>query len=417
MLAGLYDEAAAAYTAALAERDSDAELHAGLIHALVAAKKSKRAAEAAKTARDRFPDDPHVMAAHAGVLFRQAHLPEASNGYQQAITKNPRIPEAWAGMARFYSAMSMPATAENFFRSAFRLEPNSAGLAHVYSNLTDDDEEHIRRLETALALYGEKAEPVPHLRVHIESDKLLRGRKLRDLKSPYGPYEMPLVELKETPARRDGWALDVRFNGKGRARLLVDTGASGILLGANAVKKFGLEVLSNEKTEMRGIGDDKKPKTSATLAKSVSVGDFQLENVPVSVSESRRIGANDGLIGTDVFRRFLVTMDPRRSKFRLAPMDKADDDSPRDRHRTEANKHFTAVTRAGSHFFLPVGINGKASAMFLIDTGAFANLLSEDLSRKVTKLAREDRVQIQGVSGKVNKVSVSYTHLTLPTKA
>jgi Flp pilus assembly protein TadD len=94
LLSGLYLDAVASYAAALTERDSDPELHAGYIHALVAAKKARAAADAASRARDRFGDDPHVIAAHARVLFRQARLAEASQGFKQAIDKNPKVPEA-----------------------------------------------------------------------------------------------------------------------------------------------------------------------------------------------------------------------------------------------------------------------------------------------------------------------------------
>jgi len=403
LLSGLYQDAVASYAAALTERDSDPELHAGYIHALVAAKKARAAADATSRARDRFGDDPHVIAAHARVLFRQARLAEASQGFKQAIDKNPKIPEAWAGLARCYSVTSMPEAAERFFQSAFRLEPNDADLAQLHANSLEDFEEHIQRLEAALALYGAKAEAVAPLRVHIETDKLLRGRNLRELKSPYGPYQLPLAPLRNAAAQTSAWGLEVRFNGKAMARLMVDTGASGILLASNGVKKFGLDVLSNEKTELRGVGDDKAPKSTATLANSVEIGDLRFANFPVRVSDSRRIGGSDGLIGTDVFSKFLVTMDPPKRKLTLAPIDDPDG-KPRDRQRTEANKHYSAVMRSGSHFFLPVGVNGKAQGLFLLDTGASSNLLSEDLSRQVSSVSREDRVEVRGVSGKVDKV-------------
>ncbi len=241
------------------------------------------------------------------------------------------------------------------------------------------------------------------MRAHIASDKLLRGRNLRERKSPYGPYELPLTRLDSTATRPGGWGLEVRFNGKGKARLLVDTGASGILLASNGVKKFGLEVLSDEKMEVRGVGDEKKPLSTVTLAKSVEIGDLRFENFPVRVSDSRRINGNDGLIGTDVFAKFLLAMNPRKGKLTLSPMEDPDA-KPRDRRRTEANQHYSAVMRSGSHFFLPVGINGKAQGLFLLDTGASNNLLSEDLSRQVSALTREERMEVRGVSGKVNNL-------------
>lgn len=306
-------------------------------------------------------------------------------------------------MARLQSVHSMPEAAERCFESALRLEPNDARLTEIHANTIEDSEEHIQRLEAALALYGPQAEAVPFLRLHIASDKMLRGRNLRELKSPYGPYELPLARLESSATRSGGWGLDVRFNGKGKARLLVDTGASGILLASHGVKKLGLEVLSNDKIEVRGVGDEKRPLSTVMLAKSLDIGDLRFENFPVRVSDSRRIIGIDGLIGTDVFAKFLVAMDPPKAKLTLSPIDDPDA-KPRDRRRTEANLHYSAVMRSGSHFFLPVGINGKAQGLFLLDTGAFTNLLSKDLSRQVSSLTREERIEVRGVSGKVNQL-------------
>ena len=102
-------------------------------------------------------------------------------------------------------------------------------------------------------------------------------------------------------------------------RLLLDTGASGISIAPKAAAKAGLEVLSSETAETRGIGDNKPLEASSFLASSIEIGGLTFGNYVVSAFRSAQDSDIDGLIGADVFRRFLVTVDFPHLELLLEP--------------------------------------------------------------------------------------------------
>jgi len=66
-------------------------------------------------------------------------------------------------------------------------------------------------------------------------------------------------------------------------------------------------------------------------------------------------------------------------------------------------KSFSQVYRIGHYLLLPTKVNDKGPVLFLIDTGAFSNLIALDLARIVGKVG-VTTVRIKGLSGEVKKV-------------
>lgn len=67
-------------------------------------------------------------------------------------------------------------------------------------------------------------------------------------------------------------------------------------------------------------------------------------------------------------------------------------------------KSFSQVYRIGHDLLLPTKVNDQGPVLFLIDTGAFSNLIALDLARTVGKVGVTDAVRIKGISGEVKKV-------------
>jgi hypothetical protein len=78
---------------------------------------------------------------------------------------------------------------------------------------------------------------------------------------------------------------------------------------------------------------------------------------------------------------------------------------------------WTRVFRFGHLLLVPTLVNGGAPKLFVLDTGAFNNILSTATAKEVTKMAEDYRSSVKGVSGGVktvyraDKATLQFGHL------
>jgi len=210
-------------------------------------------------------------------------------------------------------------------------------------------------------------------------------------------------------ARAKGFALQAKFNDKGSATLLLDTGASGIVIGNKLAEKVG--VVKIAETSFRGVGEGFTRSYYAWIDK-IKIGDLEFKDCIVEVSTKNDIADEAGLIGTDVFDDFLVTLDFREEKLFLAPLPRnpaatGQEGEALDRYIAPEMQSFAKVYRFGHNLVVPTVLGTatkNATGLFVLDTGASSNTISEDLAKKVTNVSYEEGY-VKGVSGKVSKLS------------
>jgi predicted aspartyl protease len=201
----------------------------------------------------------------------------------------------------------------------------------------------------------------------------------------------------------------VQLNGKQNVRLLLDTGASGIALSPKVAERVPLRAISSESSETKGVGDGKAESTVAYLASEVRAGDITFADYPIQVFRSAQSPDYDGLIGADVFQRFIVKIDFVHQVMSLDTRAQAapdDSDDPVDRSDGPP-PGFVHVFRFGNHLGLPTSINVSSGALFMIDSGSSLNLIDTESAKQFTHTAENSSVTIHGVQGKVNKVSIA----------
>ena len=114
------------------------------------------------------------------------------------------------------------------------------------------------------------------------------------------------------------------------------------------------------------------------------------------------------MIGADVFKRFLVTLDFKEFKLLLSPFPRnpsasGSEDDPQDRYIAPEMQAYTKIYRFGHDLVIPVLVSDKASGNFILDTGASMNDISTKLANAITKLTYEG-YSLKGVSGSVKEV-------------
>ena len=239
---------------------------------------------------------------------------------------------------------------------------------------------------------------------------------------------VPIQLILDGPHNVEGLALDVKFNGK-RRRLEIDTGASGLTLSRGAASSLGLT--RERQIESFGVGDKGNVTTSRAHVASVQIGNLEFRNCVVDILEKRSALDIDGLIGGDVFAKYLLTLDYPKLQLRLDQLPPRPDEKPaaggletvqtkvagdgieagdeeeataHDRYVAPEMKDWTPVYRSGSDLLIPVRVGAAQERLFLVDTGAASMLISPDAASEVTKVKRNGDLGIQGISGKVDKV-------------
>ncbi len=233
----------------------------------------------------------------------------------------------------------------------------------------------------------------------------LNGQRGFELQGERKETTLKLVALMRGPNHEYGVGLDLRLNNGRSLQLLLDTGASGILLNQKAVDKAGLEHLGS--FESWGVGDAGKRGTFSAVADSCEVEGLVFKHCVVSALEGKhRVDPeDDGLIGADVFRDYLIEIDFQRHLMHLTPLpERPPNAQGYDRAPLESERGFTPVFRQGDHLYISTRLNQANWGLFLIDTGSQLSNVDSIFAAMSTKVRGNSNVRISGISGQVNKV-------------
>jgi predicted aspartyl protease len=211
--------------------------------------------------------------------------------------------------------------------------------------------------------------------------------------------------MRDGPNDIRGLGLELRINGGRPARLLLDTGASGVFVRQSVVDKAHLTHIGADETW--GVGDDGKRNTFDTVADTCQIGALKYKACVIESMEGkgRIAGDEDGLIGPDVFSDYLVEIDFQKKQMHLTPLpERKPIPQEYDRVLDANGPDFTPVFRLGDHLFVPTTVNSKRRGLFLIDTGSSMSFIDSRFARQSTKIHNDHYTQVTGISGRVKDV-------------
>jgi predicted aspartyl protease len=346
------------------------------------------------------------------------------------------------GLARVRWAISMYKSAWTMIDKAHVLDPTDPEIRRSWVGKLSRSE-RIKYLEEYLA---SETNDDPETRASMQHYLEYLKARAKDprgachLVSTATTTDTKLVELLLDSRHLRGYGLPVSVNDK-KSGLLLDTGASGIVVNRNFAEKAGVTKLSD--VEIGGIGDKGNKGGYMGLANSLKIGELEFQNCPVRVLDQRSVVGEDGLIGTDVFASFLIDIDFPNEKLLLRELpkrpeetastvalqtEKDDSDSPeeppadkpaattsaknagsvnhapQDRYIAPEMKSYTQVYRFGHHLLVPTLIGDASPKLFVLDTGGFNNLISLSAASEITKVHRDSRTIVKGISGSVKNV-------------
>jgi predicted aspartyl protease/Flp pilus assembly protein TadD len=446
--ASQFSEAAGKYRAILEKNPASIEAQAGLVRSVLREQKLDEASELVSKFESASPNAAALHTVAGEVRFRRAEMPEAEKEFRKALALDGNQVRAYLGLAEELDSFGLHRKAYDLLEKAHEIAPDDPRVMRRWLGSLPRAE-RIALLERYLAApEAEDADELRNLQHYLEFLKALGSKPSHAcrLVRPVASTETPLRAMLSGPSHISGWGLKVGLNGHA-GNFLVDTGASGLLVGRKEAEKAGVVRISEN--EVGGIGDKGRVSGYAGYVDSLQIGELEFHDCVVHVVDRMNLEDEDGLIGADVFRAYLVSLNFRERKLKLEPLPKrpdeetsaapsldtqGNDDSPqkdktdtseptgenadkkpasavvaprnlpKDRYIAPEMKTWAPVFRFGHEVLVPTKVNELPRVLFLLDTGAFANTFSKRLAEQLGKVSSDDRMRVKGLNGNVEKV-------------
>jgi Tfp pilus assembly protein PilF len=353
-----------------------------------------------------YPGSPLILAAAGDVGFRRADFEGSETSYKNALRAQPRLAQGWLGLGRLAEIMSMRKSAREYYQRAYDLDGDDPEILLALAGSSTNRTEVNLLLEQFLRLTGSLSPwRTSAVRARIERNRSLGDRKTNRLTSPYQRARIPIQASKVDDMGGQRLTVKVVFNGNRTERLLLDSGAEGLLLSKDAATRVGVEPLSGE--TLVGIGDRESLSGRTSLVQSLQVGPVEFRDVVVSVADAWMDSDIAGLIGLETFSSFVTTIDTPRSELRLEPHQSGPPAWLADRTPpSEGSLNFPLVM-AGRLPCIWARVNKSGPALFLLDTGSNTNVIGESLARQTSIVMTAIDRSVSGVAGGVHKIGAA----------
>ena len=158
-----------------------------------------------------------------------------------------------------------------------------------------------------------------------EEDRTKRLKVYADWVEATGAKTLASHEEGEIPIMNDpaskSYLADVLVNGNVKALLVIDTGASIIVLSKSVGEKLGFD-MSNDKGNdimVMHLAGGRSVNVKAVVLKSVNISGIEEKNVPAAVllDDKGSMDFKDGLLGRSFLSRFNIKIDQKQMKMIL----------------------------------------------------------------------------------------------------
>jgi tetratricopeptide (TPR) repeat protein len=354
---GRYADAEHLYAREIAQQPQDIERSAALVRTLL---KEGAIAEAASQVNGILPRNPDS----AITLTAQAEV-QLAQGQPWLVL---RTLDAAAAADRCYARIhlirsetlridSMYASERAEIQRAYDIDPADPDIQHAWKEIVSAAHD-VESIDQSLATSHDSD---PEARKAVDASR--RELMLRLAENSQTCQIQPATasgSLQLLPATDDRahhvyrYELAVQLP-QSQAKLELDTSASGLYITRALAVRNGLQ---------RGAGD---PEGTVHLD-SVRIGPFEFRDCTVGVSDTPFTGHVDGSIGTDLFASYLITVDYRSARLRLAPLLPRPGLLPGDRFVPAELRDFVPVYHRRQFLLLPVAFKNGSRQLFFLGT-------------------------------------------------
>ncbi len=287
--------------------------------------------------------------------------------YSQALDLDPTNVRGQLGMGRIATLLSEQHRAAVHYSAAYQNAPRDPDAILAFASVMENPTARQVLLRNFLALARDAR--VEDVRARLRIAEQIGNTPLAVLNSPYEPYNIPLLSSPSV-----GFVLRARINGGRELNLILDTGASGIVLNASAGSQMDLHFLAD--AVLSGFGTTQPINARIARAASFETAGLKIGNLLFHVCATDLTRAADGMIGLDVFENFLIRLDPSAHQLELTPFPQSEG-TPGE--GTAACPECLRFYRLGPLLLLRATVNGKAEGYFVLDSGSRYSMISNKL--------------------------------------
>jgi predicted aspartyl protease len=389
---GRYADAEQEYLQSLVQQPHDALIVAALVHTLL---HEGKIVEASDRVTAGLAEDPHsapILTAQAEVQLRQGQPWLALQTLDVAAAADKCYARIHLIRSRALRIDSMYASERAEIQSAYDIDPEDPDILYAWRRVISPAHE-IEGIQQALpnmkdldAETRQKAEAsmnsiLPLLSENSQTCKIQPSAQSAALH---------LIGTMEDGKHLDGYRLDVQLP-KTNARLVLDTAASGIFI-------------TKALADANGLQQDANDPPGTVHADSVHIGPLEFRDCIVGVSNAPFAGKADGMIGTDIFASYLVTIDPRGARLALDPLPSQTGILPGDRATPPGLADYTPVYHRRQYLLVPVLLNNKMRRLFVLDSGMRLSTMTSETAHAISSTKANFTNALQTASGPTAQV-------------
>jgi predicted aspartyl protease len=328
-------------------------------------------------------------------LLRSGEFRQSIEALLTAIKFNQKESLAWAGLSEIAYFENQTRYAYEGFRRAVQFDPNEP-----------DNYVSLARTCSRLELYLEAADAYQRfldVAPKTDAERRSRIRGLIDFYRYLGTTKIhrmggETVSSVGFDLIQNRPFLNVKVNGKGPLRLVIDTGASLSVISERAAKQLGLRAVARGGLARAVGGSGTFPIVYGVLD-SIEIGGAKIETVPVYIRtvhaapETPEEERADGYIGLSVLSNYAITLDYQSRQMKLDRTPLPEEDAAKATDGLEAaiaRTKAASAASAGAAIDIPIRSTsgGLASAEthlpgmerplnFILDTGATVTVVSK----------------------------------------
>ncbi len=384
----------------------------GLVRAYLNQNEIEKAVAEAEKLYKKDSSSGIALTAMGDIEYRLGHFESASLYYKLAVSSGRKFARSYLGIGKVLKSERMMKSSKACIERAFQLDPGDPDIVReqAFYMKTSPEENALWRRYLETALYKGPSS-LAHTKSWLERREAWSDKKLRHLKDTPVHTRVKLLHIEHYQVYTE-YGIKVKINGNKTAKLTLDTGASGIFLKKKFADSARISLYGS--TIVGGLGNEGDKESRVGLADTVEIGDLVFENYPVNFFGKDVTLSGDGLIGTDVFEKFHITLDFKKKTMFLDLLP-----PPPGVEKGESYSLYDYNWQPGSNrkFYTPFRLIGpgiivsalmeykdnEETAQVLLDTGAERNIVSDKIAHQLVHTKYTPN-KFSGVSGEIDGV-------------
>jgi hypothetical protein len=323
-----------------------------------------------------FPDHSHsaiALTALAEVQLRQGLPWLAINSLDEELAADPCYGRSYLVRSRAIRIDSMYASERAEIQRAYEIDPADPDIQRAWKDIVSAGNES-KSIDQALSTMSDidvKARQNAEASFHALMSRLSENSQTCQVLPTAASAKLPLLaSLEDKKEHIYRYQLEVQLP-QSKAKLVMDTAASGLYI-------------SRALAEQNNLHPDAGAPQGTVHIDHVNIGPLEFRDCTVGVSDMPFPDKADGIIGTDMFASYLITLDFRSKRLTLGLLPPQPGLLPGDRSVPSELKDATPVYHRRQYLFLPVAVDNKSRGLFVLGTGMPYTGMTSEMAHSVS---------------------------------